>query len=175
MLPWVKSGEQPSRPEMLGCGTEYVTSCHQHSQFSLEEEATAPWGSFHWLHPCHVVVLFRVSFCFLCVHWHTHENRERQKALLFKPDPQSSRTQRARGEVMPKGAAEAREGMSHASQLLSERLLHEWVQLFRCGEKWESYNTSFTDFTAQQWGSEKITHRSLTKVSFRLVVFQECI
>lgn len=76
---------------------------------------------------------------------------------------------------MPKGAAEAREGMSHSSQLLSERLLRECVQLLRCDEKWESCNTSFMAFTALQWGSEKMPHRSLTEVSFRLVAFQECI
>lgn len=33
-------------------------------------------------------------------------------------------------------------------------------------EKWEDSNTSFMDFTALQWGSDKIIHRSLTKVFF---------
>lgn len=76
---------------------------------------------------------------------------------------------------MLKGAAEAGEGVSHSSQLPSETLLGECVHLFRCDEKWESYNTSFMDFTALQWESEKIIHRGLTEVFFRLVVFQERI
>lgn len=72
---------------------------------------------------------------------------------------------------MPKGAAEAREGV-HSSQLLSERLLREWVNCSGVMRSGNRSNTSFMAFTALQWGSEKMLTGVSQEVSFRLVAFQ---
>lgn len=107
---------------------------------------------------------------------HTGKYRKTQDAVKFEPGHRNPRgLGRPEKRWCWKGQWKAREGLSRSSRLPLERLLGEWVQLLRCDRKWDSYNTSFTDFTALQWASEKITHRRLTEVIFRLVVFQEYI
>ena len=133
----------------------------------------------NWLHTCHggCSIQGLILFClWVSPGTHTGKYRKTQDAVKFEPGHRNPRgLGRPEKRWCWKGQWKAREEMSRSSRLPSERLLGVWVQLLGCDKKWDSYNTSFTDFTALQWASEKITHRRLTEVIFRLVVFQEYI